>query len=190
MPACWTRSSNWARSSRGVAVINEKTTDAELDQFDRSGVRGLRVTLVAPGLSPADARKRVKYALDRIKNRKGWHMGLYAPPPIIAAIQEDVMASPLPFSFDHFGGVQASQGLNQPGLDALLSLLRSGKAYVKVSAPYRSSNMGPDYADLDPFAKAYMTHANPKQVIWGTDWPHPQQVPGLKPRGDQRWVSD
>ena len=167
-------------SSRGVAVINEKTTDDELDQFDRSGVRGLRVTLVAPGLSAADARQRVKYALDRIKNRKGWHMGLYAPPPIIAALQEDVMASPLPFSFDHFGGAQASLGLNQPGLDALLSLLRSGKAYVKVSAPYRSSNMGPDYADLDPFAKVYID-ANPKQVIWGTDWPHPQQVPGLKP---------
>jgi predicted TIM-barrel fold metal-dependent hydrolase len=167
-------------SSRGVAVINDKTTNEDLDQMHRAGVRGLRVTLVMPGLSAADARQHVKENLDRIKDRKDWHLGLYAPPTIIAAIREDVEASPVPFSFDHFGGAQGALGVNQPGLDALMGLLHSGKAYVKVSAPYRSSSQKPDYADLDPIAKAFIA-ANPERVIWGTDWPHPQQVPGRKP---------
>ena len=167
-------------SSRGIAVISDKVTEADLDGMHAAGVRGLRVTLVMPGISPEDSRKHVNEALGRIKNRKGWHIQVYAPPTVIAAIHEVVMAAPVPFSFDHFGGVTASKGMDQPGLDAVLSLLHSGKAYVKVSAPYRSSNMAPDYADLDPFAKAFIA-ANPQRVIWGTDWPHPQQEPGRKP---------
>ena len=166
--------------ARGIAVINEKVTEADLDEMHGAGVRGLRVTLVMPGISPADARKYVNDALERIKNRHGWHIQVYAPPTVIEAIHEDVIAAPVPFSFDHFGGAQASLGVSQPGFDALLSLLHNGKAYVKLSAPYRSSNQGPDYADLDPIAKAFIA-ANPRQAIWGTDWPHPQQEPGRKP---------
>ena len=167
-------------SSRGIAVVHENVTEAELDEMHQAGVRGLRVTLVMPGISAADARKQVQEALERIKNRRGWHIQVYAPPTVIETIHEDVMAAPVPFSFDHFGGAQASLGVSQPGFDALLSLLHNGKAYVKLSAPYRSSHQGPDYADLDPIAKAFIA-ANPRQAIWGTDWPHPQQEPGRKP---------
>jgi predicted TIM-barrel fold metal-dependent hydrolase len=77
--------------------------------------------------------------------------------------------------FDHFGGAQAALGIRQPGFDALLGLVRSGKAYVKISGAYRSSNAGPDYADVAPLAKALIA-ANPRRILWGTDWPHPDSA--------------
>ena len=59
-----------------------------------------------------------------------------------------------------------------------MNLLRTGKAYVKISAPYRSSTLAPDYPDVAPIAKA-MVAANPQRILWGSDWPHPGiPVPG------------
>jgi predicted TIM-barrel fold metal-dependent hydrolase len=57
-------------------------------------------------------------------------------------------------------------------------LVRIGKVYVKISAPYRSSTQAPDYADVAPLAKALIA-ANPQRILWGSDWPHPAPpVPG------------
>jgi len=78
----------------------------------------------------------------------------------------------MPAVFDHFGGAKAALGVNQPGFDALLELVRSGKAYVKISGAYRASVKPPDYADVAPLAKALIA-ANPDRIVWGTDWPHP-----------------
>jgi len=64
----------------------------------------------------------------------------------------------------------------------ILDLVRSGKAYVKISGAYRASNLAPDYADVIPLARALIT-ANSDRIIWGSDWPHPDSVtpPGKKP---------
>jgi predicted TIM-barrel fold metal-dependent hydrolase len=97
---------------------------------------------------------------------------MYTTLPVIDAIADQIAASPIPIVFDHFGGAQASSGTRQPGFDALLSLVRSGKAYVKISGAYRSSNAAPDYADVAPLAKVLIA-ANPQRILWGSDWPHP-----------------
>ncbi len=57
----------------------------------------------------------------------------------------------------------------------LLELMKSGKAYVKVSGAYRASKNGPDYADAAPLAQALIA-ANADRIVWGTDWPHPDSV--------------
>jgi predicted TIM-barrel fold metal-dependent hydrolase len=78
----------------------------------------------------------------------------------------------VPVVFDHFGGMQAALGLEQPGFADLLDLVRTGKAYVKISGAYRASTQAPDYPDVAPFAKALVA-ANADRIVWGTDWPHP-----------------
>ena len=52
----------------------------------------------------------------------------------------------MPIVFDHFGNLQASLGVSQPGFSDLVELVRSGKAYVKISAAYHASKK-PDFAD-------------------------------------------
>jgi len=89
--------------------------------------------------------------------------------------------APVPVVFDHFGGARAELGPQQPGFPELVELIRSGKAYVKISAAYRVSKLAPDYTDIVPLAQALIS-ANPDRVIWGTDWPHPAATPpGGKP---------
>jgi predicted TIM-barrel fold metal-dependent hydrolase len=166
--------------ARGIAVIEEKTSDAVLDEMHQGGVRGIRINLETAGQAdPSVAHRRLQAAVERIKGRRDWHVEVYTRLSVIEAVKDQVMASPVPISFDHFGGAQAALGLEQPGFGVLLSLLKSGKAYVKISAPYRSSKQAPDYPDVAPLAKALIA-ANPQRIIWGTDWPHPAQIPGKK----------
>lgn len=163
--------------ARGVAVVGDTTTKSQLDEMYRGGMRAVRLNLETSGQSdPAMARQRFQSALDRFKDTK-WHVQMYTRLSVIEAIKDQVAAASVPVVFDHFGGAQGALGVNQPGFGTLLNLVKSGKAYVKISAPYRSSTKPPDYADVAPLAKALVA-ANPERILWGSDWPHPAQIPG------------
>jgi len=167
-------------SARAIAVIDDQTTEAALDEMDRAGVRGIRINLETSGQGdPAVARQRFQAAVERIKGRKHWHIQVYARLSVIEGAVDLIKAAPMPVVFDHFGGAKAALGVAQPGFETLLKLLRSGKAYVKISGAYRSSTLAPDYPDVVPLAKALIAE-NPQRVLWGTDWPHPSQVPGRR----------
>ena len=168
--------------ARGVAVIGPGNSDAELDAMEKAGIRGVRVNLATGGTNdPQEAKRRFNAAVDRVKDR-GWHVQIYTNASMIPLVNDTFAASPVPIVFDHFGGVQAAAGVQQPGFPELVELVKSGKAYVKISGAYRSSNLGPEYTDVIPFAKSLIA-ANPDRIIWGTDWPHPDSVtpPGKKP---------
>jgi predicted TIM-barrel fold metal-dependent hydrolase len=169
-------------SARGVAVIDAKTSDADLAAMDKAGVRGIRLNLeTGVQTSPVTARQRFQDAVRRLRDRS-WHIQIYARLPVVAQIEDLVLDSPVPVVFDHFGGAQAALGVGQPGFANLVALVRSGRAYVKVSGAYRASTRGPDYADVAPLAKALIS-AHAGRVVWGTDWPHPDTaaVPGRQP---------
>jgi predicted TIM-barrel fold metal-dependent hydrolase len=169
-------------TARGVAVIDDKTPEGDLDAIGKAGIRGIRLNLATGGVSdPAVGRPRFQAAVERVKNR-GWHIQLFTSLAMISAIKDLVAASPVPVVFDHFGGAQAALGPEQPGFSDLLELVKSGKAYVKISGAYRASKLGPDYADAAPLARALIA-ANSDRIVWGTDWPHPDSVtpPSKKP---------
>jgi predicted TIM-barrel fold metal-dependent hydrolase len=168
--------------ARGVAVIDEKTPESQLDAMGEAGVRGVRINLATAGISdPSIARQRFQAAAERVKSRN-WHVQIFTNPAMISAIKDLVAVSPVPVVFDHFGGAKAELGPQQPGFGDLVELVRSGKAYVKISGAYRASKLAPDYADVVPLARA-LIGANPDRVVWGTDWPHPSGFtpPGHKP---------
>ena len=168
--------------ARGVAVIDEKTAESDLEIMHDAGVRGIRINLATSGVSdPALARARLQAVIGRARSRN-WHVQIYSDLKVIAALKDDCAASPVPLVFDHFAGAQAARGVEQPGFADVLDLLRSGNVYVKISGAYRASKAAPDYGDVLPLAKALIA-ANPDRVVWGTDWPHPDAVtpPGKKP---------
>ena len=165
--------------ARGVAVIDDKTPEAELEAMARAGVRGIRLNLATGGASdPAAGRERFERALARVQGRS-WHVQMYTNLATIAAMKDLLAVSPVPVVFDHFGGARAELGPQQPGFAELLDLVRSGRAYVKISGAYRSSKLAPDYADVAPLAQALIA-ANPERIVWGTDWPHPNSASGRK----------
>jgi predicted TIM-barrel fold metal-dependent hydrolase len=166
------------KDARGVAVIDDKTAEADLDAMHHAGIRGIRINLATgggAGNTAEAARKRFQNAAERMKAR-GWHIQMYTTLPVISSIKDLVLASPVPVVFDHFGRAQAPLGVEQPGFADLLELVRSGKAYVKISGAYRVSSQAPDFPDAAPLARA-LIGANPERVVWGTDWPHPNSDP-------------
>lgn len=163
-------------NARGVAVIDENTPATDLQAMERAGMRGIRLNLATAGQNdPAAARRLLQSSVERIR-RLQWHIQIFTSLSVIAAIKDVVEASRVPVVFDHFGGAQARLGVGQPGWDDLIDLVRSGKAYVKLSAAYRISRQAPDYPDVVQFARALVA-ANPDRILWGSDWPHPNSSP-------------
>jgi len=168
--------------ARGVAVIDDKITDAQLDAMGKAGIRGIRLNLATAGISdPNAARQRFDNAVARIQKR-GWHIQFNTQLPVIEALTPQFLASPVTLVIDHFGGATAARGVEQPGFAALVNLVKSGKAYVKISGSADSVSTQPDLADVTPLARALVS-ANPQRILWGTNWPHPGSVPvpGRKP---------
>src|ERR1700680_1924380 len=88
-------------TARGVAVIDERTPESDLDAMNQAGFRGIRLNLATSGISdPNVGRQRFQAAVDRMKAR-GWHIQLFTGLPTISAIKELVAASPVPVVFDH-----------------------------------------------------------------------------------------
>jgi len=166
---------------RGIANVDARATDRELEALDSGGVDGCRFTF----LSRLGGRPDMA-AFDRIVARVapfGWHVDLYVPAALLDELAPRLEALPVPYVIDHMGVVDASAGLEQPGFLALLSLLtRDEKCWVKVTGPERISRTGPPFHDAVPYARALVETA-PRRVLWGTDWPHPN-VPFMPNDGD------
>ena len=157
--------------ARGVAVIDDTISDAMLADMHAAGVRGVRVNLESYGESdPAVARRHLQHAAERVAPL-GWHVQTYTNLAILAALHDTILKLPTTLVVDHFGRPQAALGITQSGFEQFLALLRSGKIYVKISAPYRISQQA-HYSDAAPIARAIIA-ANPDRIVWGSDWPHP-----------------
>lgn len=166
------------KRGRGVAVIDETFTLDTLKKFHSAGVRGVRVNLETHGHhDPESAARQLKATAEQVAPL-GWHVQVYTNLDVIAGMQDTIRQLPTPLVVDHFGKLYASKPLTQPGFDALCALVQSGKVYVKLSAPYRISEL-PGYSDAEPFARA-LINANPDRMVWGTDWPHPMPPKGVK----------
>ena len=78
-------------------------------------------------------------------------------------------------SIGHFAYQPATAGVQAPGFQALLGLMRDGNTWMKISGANRVSATDlPPYDDVKPMAHA-LIEAAPERIMWGTDWPHPNK---------------
>src|ERR1700710_2136352 len=78
-------------TARGVAVIDEETTERELGAMAKAGVSGIRLNLATGGVSdPAVARQRFESAAKRMK-ALGWHIQIYSSLDVVSGIKELVL---------------------------------------------------------------------------------------------------
>jgi predicted TIM-barrel fold metal-dependent hydrolase len=152
--------------ARGVAVVDDSISDQDLAKLCGSGFVGARLNLTRA--ANLDSLERLAA---RVKDLR-WHLQLHLPGSVLPEIADRLLALPVDFVIDHFGRVDAHEGLEQPAFQALLHLLDSGKGWVKLSAPYRIDLDGPPYRKAAPFARE-LVQRFPERLVWGTDWPHP-----------------
>ena len=151
----------------GVALIGENISDAELERLAASGIRGFRANLVAGiGVQFAVAKKLA----ERVKEL-GWHVQYLLDIENFPDLDRVLADFPVEVVIDHMGRPDTRRGVNAPGFQALIRLLRSGRGWSKLSAPYRTSTGAFPYTDITPFAHALVAAA-PDRLLWGTDWPH------------------
>src|SRR5262245_40188568 len=87
--------------ARGIAVIDEKTPDSELDALHRAGFRGIRLNLMQGDVNdPAVAGQRLQIGASRIKGGS-WHIEIYTNLKMISALKNQLAATPVPIVLDH-----------------------------------------------------------------------------------------
>ena len=170
---------------RAVGITDTTVPPERLRTWHSQGMRGLRFHLYGPGQKPSYTRGvglDVLAYYAQMMRTLGWHAQFWVDwqsfprfAPQLADISRD-----LPIVIDHMLNIDAVAGIDHPSFLALLRLLGDGFCWVKLSGAYRLSQAYPDYPDARPFHSALL-RANPDQLIWGTDWPHPQVARGLMP---------
>jgi predicted TIM-barrel fold metal-dependent hydrolase len=176
--------------ARAVAVIDDSIDDTALRALDEGGVRGVRFNLVSGNGTPEAQLE----TLARRVAPLGWHVQVYAEGEKLAALTPLLARLPVDVVIDHIGGVRAALATAHPQFQALLRLLDSGRAWVKLCG-YRASSVGHPWDDVAPNIQA-LARAAPERCVWGTDWPHVQMPPGPRPEPralfDQllAWVPD
>lgn len=169
---------------RVVAVIDPKEDARGLERMNALGVRGVRLNLASSGgRSGAETARLIEELAQRIAPL-GWHLQMFVPIGVVDDIAPVVARLPVDVVLDHMGTPDAARGAAQPGFPALLKLLETGRAWVKLSGPYRISPDDYGNAHVAALARALVA-ANPDRVVWGSDWPHigkhPHHVGGQAP---------
>jgi 2-pyrone-4,6-dicarboxylate lactonase len=158
---------------RGVAVVAENISDPELKKLDAAGVRGVRVNIVdvkdrMPGTLPMDSLRKLARRVAPL----GWHMEFLMHADEFPDLDRAFADFPVDIVLGHLGYMKTDKGPDNAGFQALLRLMKAGRAWVKLTGPSRITTTGGlPYADVVPYVRALL-ETNPKRVIWGTDWPH------------------
>jgi predicted TIM-barrel fold metal-dependent hydrolase len=157
---------------RGVAVVADDISDAELKELDTAGVRGVRVNIVdvknrKPGTLPMAALSELARRIAPL----GWHMEFLLHADEFPDLDRAFADFPVEIVVGHLGYLTIGKQPDDPGFQALLRLMKSGRAWVKLTGPYRITSEPLPYPPTVPLAHA-LIEANRERVIWGTDWPH------------------
>jgi predicted TIM-barrel fold metal-dependent hydrolase len=175
---------------RGVALIHEGMTEDEFRALHTAGVRGYRANLVSRiGIQLEQARRLAARVA-----KFGWHAQFLLDIESFSDLERQFADFPIEVMIDHMGRPDTARGTDAPGFRSLIRLLKSGRGWSKLSAPYRTSRQRLPYADILPFARA-LVEAVPDRLVWGTDWPHVLVEPPVPNTGDltdllTTWVPD
>jgi D-galactarolactone isomerase len=159
-------------AARAVVVVDDTTTEAQLAMLTSQGARGARFHMLPGGAVPWDVMHAVAQAIAE----HGWHIQLQLNGRQLAERLDALLALPTPIVVDHVGRFMPPVEPDHPAFGALLTLIDTGRCWVKLSAPYESTPDGaPTYPTVSVLARHLVTHA-PERMLWASNWPHPGQA--------------
>lgn len=163
----------------GIAQVDEHGADpaAEIRRLKQLGVRGVRI-------SPVSGKEN------------GWLDGVGMQAIWKAAAQEQIAMCPLIDAtrlpdvdrmcrafpetrvvIDHCARIRDGGQTQAAETRNLCSLARHKNVYVKLSAFYFLSRMGPPYTDVVPLVRSLLGAFGPQRLMWATDCPFQVQPP-------------
>jgi 2-pyrone-4,6-dicarboxylate lactonase len=154
---------------RGVAIVDDGVSDAELERLHSVGVRGARFNFggrfkLAPGLTC------FRRGLDRVREL-GWFVKIFGFDDDFLAVETELRKIRLPAIIDHMGGPDYRRGTSQPAIRLILDLLKNDNWWIGLSNGDLRSHAGEPWDEAVEFGRL-LYQAAPNRCMWGTDWPH------------------
>jgi len=150
---------------RGLSVVDPATDLPKLEGLARGGIVGVRLNLI--GKPVPDLRAGPWRDLVEACRRLHWQVEIYDDAQRLPQSLPHLVDAGLDVVVDHFGKPDPRLGVGDPGFRHLLGLGATRKVWVKLSAPYRSSNETAAAA-----APLLLESFGPERLVWASDWPH------------------
>ena len=162
--------------ARGVAICPLDVSPDALRALHNAGMRGFRVSMLG-GQAALDNL----HAIARRIAPFGWHLQIQRDGATALDWLPRLHALPVPVVIDHIARIPPGIDPDRdPSFQALLRLLETGNAWLKLSGPYYGSAMGHPYADIAPRLRA-LVRCRPDRLVWALNWPHPSFAADKKP---------
>jgi D-galactarolactone isomerase len=160
-------------SARGIAVVDETVSDAELERLTKLGIRGIRFFMLAGAPLPLEILETMSARVAPF----GWHVVFQMDGRHLADHEALLGRLTSKLIIDHTGKFLEPVAPDHSGMHTILHLLEKGRTWAKLSAPYETSKAGPPfYDDVGRMAKT-LANAAPDRMLWASNWPHPS--PGV-----------
>jgi D-galactarolactone isomerase len=163
--------------SRAVVVVDDTADDVTIARLSQQGAVGARFHMLPGGAVPW----RMLAPVARTIADHGWHVQLQLDGRELPERVDALLDLPTPLVIDHVGRFMPPVEPDDAPFRALLTLIDTGRCWVKLSAPYESTHDGaPHYPTVATLATRLIEHA-PERMLWATNWPHPGQADPLTP---------
>lgn len=177
---------------RGVAMMSPAALDENAERLVAHNFCGIRLS----SFSHIEFRTDLLESFAPRLKELGWvaliHLGsideMIELAPRIEKLSIDVM-------IDHLGRPESGRGVDTPGFQALLALLRDTEnCWSKICSWYRMSEGGTPYQDMRPYAES-LIEVRPDRLVWGSNWPHPNSPVAIPNDGAllnqfMKWAGD
>jgi predicted TIM-barrel fold metal-dependent hydrolase len=148
---------------RGLAVVDPENDLNKLAALNRAGIVGIRLNLI--GRQVPDVTTGAWRELVAACRMLDWQIEVYDDAERLPRIVAPLVDAGAKVVVDHFGKPSVKLGVEDPGFKYLLGLGSTRQVWVKLSAPYRSSN-----AIAAAAAPMLLKSFGPERLVWGSDW--------------------
>jgi predicted TIM-barrel fold metal-dependent hydrolase len=169
---------------RATVMVEPDVALERLLELDSAGVVGIRLptgNLVAP---PDLETSRYQELLTKLVDLD-WHVHVFGRPEHLPPMLASLDKAGVKIVVDHFGARDPNAGPQSPSFQAIVSALRKGRTWVKLSGPYLSEGL-----DHSALAKKFLEEGGEERLLWGSDWPFVKLGGQLDYSQTVRWLSE
>jgi predicted TIM-barrel fold metal-dependent hydrolase len=168
---------------KGIAVVDPAAGRQTLKILQWVGIVGIRLNLFGlptlPDLTGDDWQRLLGELAER-----DWQVQLHVEGARLPPLLEHLSTAGVKVVVDHFGRPDPAHGVACSGFQALLRTAKTGRVWVKLSAPYRLGA-----GDAFACATALLNAFGPERLLWGSDWPWTQHEDGMAYAYTLEWLA-
>jgi predicted TIM-barrel fold metal-dependent hydrolase len=165
---------------KAVAALPLDAPDEVFIGLKSRGIVGIRLSVFHdPHRFESD---KMDDFLRRCRKHDYW-VEIFAPAASWPVIIPQLVRSEVRVIAEHVGWPLLSEGIQQPGFQALLKFGRTNDSVIKLSGGFRISWSGEPYEDVRPYVIELLNAFGTNRCIWGSDWPflNPDTGPAKRP---------